>query len=313
MRRKGRAPYTRPTQIHPDQAMNTRVAAFLIAALAGAFTAGTVSAQGRGATAAQARAYIYGAFLTQAAPGILSDNVKLGPELAKRLNLPAGSDSGKVYEALIALTDGKSLDVRRATDDEVAGYGTVPGLGSGLPIYTLVAGDQRFLVQYDLQANAIPFVGQFGVRPLAVQPSGPAVVARSGEFDAKKPSIVTLVWSEAFEFNRAALAPEVRAKIDADVLPKLKDFAEIRYINVNGHSDLLGSPTYNQQLSEKRAEAVRAYLVSQGASAEKIEVFGFGKTLPIKSCRGEKGRRAQIQCLAPNRRVQIEVQGTLRQ
>ena len=293
--------------------MNTRVAAVLIAALTGALAAGLVWAQARGATAAQARAYIHGAFLTQAAPGILSDNVRLGPELEKRLNLPAGSDSGKIYEALVALTDGKSLDVRRATDDEVSGYGMVPGLDLALPIYTLVAGDQKFLVQYDLQANAIPFVGQFGVRPLAVRPSGPAATARSGEFDPKKPSIVTLVWTESFDFNRIQLSPEVRAKIDSDIMPKLKDFAEIRYINVNGHSDLLGSPTYNQQLSERRAEAVRAYLVAQGANADKIEVFGFGKTLPIKSCRGEKSRRAMIECLAPNRRVEIEVQGTLRQ
>jgi len=268
--------------------------------------------QGRGATAAQARAYIYGAFLTQAAPGILSDSVRLGPELEQRLKLPAGADSGKVYEALVALTDGKRLDVRRATDDEISGYGMVPGLNLALPIYTLLAGEQKFLVQYDLEANAIPFVGQFGVRPLAVQPAGPGV-ARSGEFDPKKPSIVTLVWSEAFDFNRVQLSPEVRAKIDSDVLPKLKDFADIRYIVVNGHSDILGSPTYNQELSEKRAEAVRAYLVSQGASAEKIEVFGFGKTLPVKSCRDTKGRKAMIECLAPNRRVQIEVQGTLRQ
>jgi len=123
---------------------------------------------------------------------------------------------------------------------------------------------------------------------------------------------VTLVWTEAFDYNRAALSPDVRAKIDSEIVPKLKDFAEIRYINVNGHSDLLGSPTYNQQLSEKRAEAVRAYLVSQGADAAKIEVFGYGKTLPVKSCREAKGRRALIECLAPNRRVQIEAQGTLR-
>ena len=91
--------------------------------LAGTLTSGFVHAQGRGATAAQARAYIYGAFLTQAAPGILADGVRLGPELEQRLKLPAGADSGKVYEALIALTDGKTLDVRRSTDDEVAGYG----------------------------------------------------------------------------------------------------------------------------------------------------------------------------------------------
>jgi outer membrane protein OmpA-like peptidoglycan-associated protein len=301
--------------------MNNRVAAVLIAALAGALAAelvfaqarSTAPAQARGTTTpAQARAYIYGAFLTQAAPGIVSDNVKLGPELEKRLNLPAGADSGKIYEALVALTDGKSLDVRRASDDEVSGYGMVPGLDLALPIYTLQAGDQKFLIQYDLQANAVPFVGQFGVRPLAVRPSG-AAVARSGDFDPNKPSIVTLAWTQSFDFNRSQLSPEVRGKIDSDVMPKLKDFAEIRYVNINGHTDILGSPVYNQQLSEKRAEAVRDYLVSQGASTDKIEVYGFGKTLPVKSCREEKGRRALIECLAPNRRVHIEVQGTLRQ
>src|SRR5216110_98882 len=201
--------------------------------LVGTLMSGLVHAQGRGATAAQARAYIYGAFLTHAAPGVIAENVKLGPELEQRLKLAPGADSGKVYEALIAITDGKSLDVRRSTEDEVAGYGLVPGLSLALPIYTLQAGEQRLLVQYDLEANAIPFVGQYGVRPLATKSSAQIVVARSGEFDGKKPPIVTLVWTEAFEYNRAALSPEVRAKIDADVLPKLKDFAEIRYINVN--------------------------------------------------------------------------------
>ena len=276
---------------------------FVIAALALVLT-GAAWAQGRGATAAQARGYIYSAFLTQAAPGALAENVKLGPELEQRLKLASGTDNVKVYEALVALLDGKKLDVRRSTDEEVSGYGAVPGLHPTLPIYTLQAGDQLFLVQYDLQANSIPFVGQYNIRPKAV--------ARSGDFDAQKPAIVTLVWTEEFGFNRAALSPEGKAKIDSDILPKLKDFAEIRYINVNGHTDLLGSPNYNQELSEKRAEAVRDYLIEQGAKAEKIEVYGYGKTLPVKSCRDEKNRRAVIECLAPNRRVQIEVQGLLR-
>ena len=283
-----------------------------IAALACTIGTSTeVLAQGRGPTAAQARAYIYGAFLTQAAPGILAANVRLGPELEQRLKMSTGADALKVYEALVALTDGKRLDVRRSTEDEVAGYGSVAGLDAALPIYTLQAGEQRFLVQYDLQANAIPFVGQYGIRPLAAKSTG-AVAARSGEFDAKKPSVVTLVWSEAFDFNRTALSPDVKTKIDSDVLPKLKNFAEIRYINVNGHSDMLGAPGYNQELSEKRAAAVRDYLVSQGASADKIETYGYGKTLPVKSCREAKGRKQMIECLAPNRRVQIEVQGLLK-
>ena len=284
----------------------------LVAGVLACTLTGAVWAQGRGATAAQARSYIYSAFLTQAAPGALAEDVKLGSELADRVKLPANADNSTIYQALVALIDGKRLDVRRSTDDEVFGYGPMPGLDPALPIYTLTAGEQRFLVQYNLQSNTIPFVGQYGIRPLAVKASAQPVAARSGEFDPTKPAIVTLVWTEAFDFNRAGLTPEARAKIDADIVPKLKDFAEIRYINVNGHTDVLGPPGYNQQLSEKRAEAVRDYLVAQGAIGDKIEVYGYGKTLPVKSCRDAKGRKEMIDCQAPNRRVQIEVQGWLK-
>ncbi len=273
------------------------------AALVGALAAGLVCAQGRGATAAQARSYIKGAFLSQAAPAILSERVKLGVELERRLALPPGAQSARVYEALVALTDNKPLRVRRATDEELRGYGAQPGLHPELPIYTLEAGgDLKLLVQYDLQANNIPFIGQLGVRSAAT--AATAVPSKS--------SVVTLVWTELFEFNSTALTPAARAKLDSDVVAKLKDFAEIRYINVNGHADRLASPQYNQQLSEKRAEAVRTYLLSKGADEAKVEVFGYGQTLPVKSCPDAKNRSALIECLAPNRRVQIEIQGTLK-
>jgi outer membrane protein OmpA-like peptidoglycan-associated protein len=277
-----------------------KTAGIVGAVLVGALAAGLAGAQGRGATAAQARSYIYGAFLTQAAPAILSERVRLGEELERRLALPPGAGSAKTYEALVALTDNKKLSVRRATDDELKSYGARPGLHPQLPVYLLDAEDLKFLVQYDLQANNIPFMGLFGVA-YASQAAAP-----------KKPGVVTLVWTELFEFNSAALTTEARAKLDSDVVPKLKDFAEIRYLNVNGHSDRLASPQYNQQLSEKRAEAVRDYLVSKGADEAKVEVFGYGQTLPVKSCPDVKNRRALIECLAPNRRVQIEIQGTLK-
>jgi len=128
----------------------------------------------------------------------------------------------------------------------------------------------------------------------------------------KKPAIINLASTELFEFNKATLGADARAKLDAEVVAKLKDFGDIRYVNVNGHADRLGTPGYNQRLSEKRAEAVRAYLVSKGTDAGKVEVFGFGKTLPVKSCPDARDRKAAIECLAPNRRVQIEVQGLLR-
>jgi OOP family OmpA-OmpF porin len=128
----------------------------------------------------------------------------------------------------------------------------------------------------------------------------------------KKPAIINLASTELFEFNKATLTADARAKLDAEVIAKLKDLGDIRYVNVNGHADRLGSPQYNQRLSEKRAEAVRAYLVSKGADSGKVEVFGFGKTLPVQSCPDNSKRAALIECLAPNRRVVVEVQGTPR-
>jgi OmpA-OmpF porin, OOP family len=128
----------------------------------------------------------------------------------------------------------------------------------------------------------------------------------------KKPAVVNLASTELFEFNKAVLTQDARAKLDNEVVAKLKDLKDIRYIIVNGHADRLGSPQYNQRLSEKRAEAVRAYLVSKGVDAGKVETLGFGKTLPVKACPNQKDRKGLIACLADNRRVVVEVQGTPR-
>ncbi|HYR34050.1 MAG TPA: OmpA family protein [Burkholderiales bacterium] len=130
--------------------------------------------------------------------------------------------------------------------------------------------------------------------------------------EPKKPAVVNLASIELFEFNKATLTDEAKKKLDAEVVAKLKDFGQIRYINVNGHADRLGSAQYNQRLSERRAEAVRAYLVSKGVDASQVETFGFGKTMPEKSCPDQKDRAAVIACLAPNRRVVVEIQGTPR-
>lgn len=146
-------------------------------------------------------------------------------------------------------------------------------------------------------------------------PPPPAPTPAPAPQAAPKPAPVkpiSLASTELFEFNKATLTSEARAKLDSEVIGKLKDMSMIRYINVNGHADRLGSPQYNQDLSEKRAEAVRAYLVSKGVDASRIETFGFGKTTPVKSCPDQKDRKALIECLAPNRRVVVEVQGTPR-
>ena len=149
--------------------------------------------------------------------------------------------------------------------------------------------------------------------PAAPPPPPPAPTPKpEAKPEPKKPSIINLASTELFEFNKATLTNDAKAKLDSEVIAKLRDLGEIRYINVNGHADRLGSAQYNQRLSEKRAEAVRAYLVSKGADAAKVETFGFGKTLPAKSCPDQKDRKSLIECLAPNRRVIVEIQGAPR-
>ena len=128
----------------------------------------------------------------------------------------------------------------------------------------------------------------------------------------KKPAVINLASTGFFEFNKATLTNEAKSTLDREVIGKLKELGQIRYINVGGHADRLGSIQYNQRLSERRADAVRAYLVSKGADASHVETLGFGKTTPVKSCPDQKDRKALIECLAPNRRVVVEIQGTPR-
>jgi OmpA-OmpF porin, OOP family len=146
-------------------------------------------------------------------------------------------------------------------------------------------------------------------RPAPAPAPAPAPVAKPEAPKPAPPKPISLASTELFEFNKATLTPEARTKLDSEVIAKLQSLGSVKYIIVNGHADRLGSPQYNQSLSEKRAEAVRAYLVSKGVDASGIETLGFGKTLPVKACPDQKDRKSLIECLAPNRRVVVEVQG----
>lgn len=272
-----------------------------IALIAG-LSSGDGLAQRRAATPQEALSYIYSAFLTQADPGVMSKGVALGPELQKGLALPATADGDKVYGALIAIVGTKQVNVRRAAPQEVAEYGPRHGFDSaaGHPLYTLEAGELKFLVQYDLQRISIPFIGQLGV------PDPDRVARAESSPAARKPAPRSLMWASMFEWNSAVLTPEARARLDAEIIPKVAGVENVRFI-VSGHSDRYGTVEYNREISEKRAEAVRAYLLEKGVDAERIEVFGYGQTLPVKSCPDAKGA-ALIDCLAPNRRVVVEIQ-----
>jgi len=123
---------------------------------------------------------------------------------------------------------------------------------------------------------------------------------------------MTLQNDEVFAFNKADVNPAARARLDRDVIAKLAGCARIESVVIEGHADRIGSQQYNQKLSERRADAVRAYLVSKGVQRDRIETIGMGKTVPAKFCPDIKDRAKLIACLAPNRRAIASIKGTAR-
>lgn len=133
---------------------------------------------------------------------------------------------------------------------------------------------------------------------------GPRIVAKV-EPPKAKAIPVNLTWTGLFEFDSAMLSDVARARLDAEIAPRLAEL-DLRMIEVQAHADQLGSDQYNLQLSKRRAQAVRDYLEAKGVDPARIELIGYGKALPVKTCPAEKALPALIDFLAPNRRVVIE-------
>lgn len=113
----------------------------------------------------------------------------------------------------------------------------------------------------------------------------------------------TLSSTELFAFDSAVLA-SAQPKLD-EIATALKASPSVSNVVISGFTDRLGSDKYNQKLSEKRASAVRDYLVSAGVTADRLNAVGKGEANPVVTCTNKK-RTDLIKCLEPNRRVEIE-------
>ena len=129
--------------------------------------------------------------------------------------------------------------------------------------------------------------------------------------EACKPTMdtITVGAEKLFGFDKANLKAEGKAALD-EAAAKIKANPEIKAVIVTGHTDRLGSDAYNQKLSERRANQVKAYLVSQGVDGGMIEAVGKGESEPVVQCSGKKASKKLISCLQPNRRVTIQAEGT---
>jgi OOP family OmpA-OmpF porin len=130
--------------------------------------------------------------------------------------------------------------------------------------------------------------------PAAAAPAAPAPAPVA----AQK---VTYAADAFFDFDKSVLKPEGRAKLD-DLVSKIKGI-NLEVIIAVGHTDSIGSDAYNQKLSVRRAEAVKAYLISKGIERNRVYTEGKGEKQPVADNRTAEGR-------AKNRRVEVEVVGT---
>jgi len=115
---------------------------------------------------------------------------------------------------------------------------------------------------------------------------------------------VTFAADVLFDFDKAVIKPEGKSKLD-DISSKTKG-VNLEVVIAIGHADSVGSDAYNQRLSVRRAESVKAYLTSKGIAANRVYTEGKGEKQPVADNKTKEGR-------AKNRRVEIEVIGTRKQ
>jgi len=141
--------------------------------------------------------------------------------------------------------------------------------------------------------------------PPAPKPAPPAPAPEKPKPAPEKPKPVaekvTFAADVLFDFDKAVIKPEGKSKLD-DISNKVRGI-NLEVVIAIGHADSIGSDAYNQRLSVRRSESVKAYLVSKGIEPNRVYTEGKGEKQPVADNKTRDGR-------TKNRRVEIEVIGT---
>ncbi|WP_159277238.1 OmpA family protein [Variovorax boronicumulans] len=176
-------------------------------------------------------------------------------------------------------------------------------------------GSEHVTCQYMVRFNGSELMtGGWWKNPdcaLLAQP--PAATPIPASTKLAPPQKVTLNADGLFRFDGASLTdlqPAGRTRLEHLAVELRNNFRSLHYIVVTGHTDRLGGDAYNEALSLERANTVRDLLVQQGLDRKLIRTAGMGKRQPLVSdCEGSRSTPALLQCLQPNRRVELDIAG----
>jgi len=223
-------------------------------------------------------------------PGIKKSLKFLGSPNMKISKLLTGS------VAAVALVSGSALaqTVNVATDSQGVPVRDAQGqcvLSSGIP-----HPDCQPKKEAPAPQPSAPATPSAPAAPSA--PTAPAAAAKPAPASVRQAIVIQA--DALFDFDKSVVRPDGKKNID-DAMAKLAG-VDVEMVIATGHTDSVGTDAYNQKLSERRAAAVKEYLVSKGIPASKITTLGKGESQPVATNKTKEGRQK-------NRRVDIEFKG----
>lgn len=189
-----------------------------------------------------------------------------------------------------------------------AEYAVLPELAVRLEYQWLTrVGKYRPQDKPNTAINYNPWIGSINAGISYRFGQGEAPVVAAPEVVSKTFSLNSDV---TFAFGKANLKPQAQATLDS-IYGEMSQVKSAK-VAIAGYTDRIGSDAFNVKLSQERADSVANYFVAKGVAADAISATGYGKANPVTgaTCDQVKGRKALIACLAPDRRVEIAVNGT---
>lgn len=190
-------------------------------------------------------------------------------------------------------------------------FGGMPGAqggGQGMPMMGMMQGMPMMGMMQNMpmmnMAQGMPMMGGNAAAPTMAAPAPAAFAVKAGV-----PTHLSLSGDALFKTGKASLTAEGKTQLH-ELVGKIKAYGgAINTLKVVGHADKMGNPAANQKLSQARAKTVAAYLKAKGIKAVSFMASGAGDTQPVVNCDMALAKPALKACLAPNRRVDVEVTG----